>query len=269
MKKLAIALAATALLPAAQAATHQLSQTTPVFLTGPHTGQFDIRALLPANQQVTQASILLRFADDIEADFSNTVSTHAYSNTGNRPETQHSVTDGVITYNYATTHVEMLQSVVTNITDLTPETVTAQVGGETRFAGTLIAPPQFFSATTRQLDETNCLDQDWGWAFYFNTEICTLREDRITETTTNASGAVGEFNILFASLGSQALADINLDGLLDFDLQLGQGQDVNLLEARIDFTTAARQGAVPVPSLLSMLGIGVVAMRLQRRKSQP
>ncbi len=69
--------------------------------------------------------------------------------------------------------------------------------------------------------------------------------------------------------GRVTLADINLDGLLDFDLQLGQGQDVNLLEARIDFTTAARQGAVPVPSLLSMLGIGVVAMRLQRRKSQP
>ena len=94
------------------AATTSWSQDHPGIFSPPHTGQFDIRALLPASQQVTRASILLRFADDIEADFQHRV-THAYSDTGNRPETQHSGHRRCHHLQYATTHVEMLPSVVT------------------------------------------------------------------------------------------------------------------------------------------------------------
>ena len=63
----------------------------------------------------------------------------------------------------------------------------------------------------------------------------------------------------------QALADLNSDGLLDFNISFGSGQDATLLESRIDFDVVQRS-AIPEPSLLALLGIGLLVMRQRRRR---
>ncbi|MFO1379646.1 MAG: PEP-CTERM sorting domain-containing protein [Chitinivorax sp.] len=246
---------------AAQAATHSISNTTPVFINGSYNGSFDVRPLLGASGKVTQASILLRFIDDIEIAATVPWSSTSYNRTGVEYDqlTQYGNTS------YLTHYVEMLQTKGRSVTDLSAETATAHITGETAIAGTAAQAgnQKIYSQTTRQQDKTNCLQPVFDWS---GNSYCALAEAYFTQDTTDYYGKLGEFVINFNPIGAQALADLNTDGLLDFNISFANGQDATLLESRIDFDVQVPAAAgVPEPSLLALLGVGMLAM-LQRRR---
>lgn len=246
---------------AAQAATHSISNTTPVFISGSYNGNFDVRPFLGAGSRVTQASILLHFIDDIEIAGTVPWSSTSYNRTGVEYD-QLTQYGNII---YPTHYVEMLQTKGQSVTDLTAETATASITGETAIAGTATRPnsQKVYSQTSRKLDKTNCLQWMLDWS---GNTWCTLAEAYFTQDTTDYYGKLGEFVINFNPIGAQALADLNADGLLDFNISFANGRDATLLESRIDFEVLAPAAArVPEPSLLALLGVGLLAM-LQRRR---
>lgn len=248
----------------AQASTHTVSSniTTPILLSGNFNGGFDVRPFLGSNTHITQASILLSFADDVEQYRLVTLPSAGFVKTG----VENYVTQQFAGISYTTRQVEMLQTIQRQLTDITGESVTVNLPGESRSAGTQGNAGNLLvdHKTSRTFVRSNCLD----YLIFGTASLCTLQEVFYTDTITDYYGKTGAFDIQFDPIGAQALADLNRDGLLDFNGSLNSG-DTRLMSAQMRFdlvSTAQDNGTVPEPALPALLGIGALALYLHRRQ---
>ena len=248
----------------AHAASHTVASNnlTPILLSGGFGGQFDIRPLLAGNSRVTQASILFGFIDDVEQYRKVTQPSAGFVRTG----VETVLTQQYAGFSYTTRQVEMLQTIRNQITDITAESVTLTVAGSSRSGGTQgNAGNQLVgSQSSRVQVRSNCLD----YMIIGNASLCTLQEVFYTQTISDYYGKAGAFDVTFDPLDALALADLNLDGLLDFNGQVNSG-DLHLQHAtmRLEVIMQAPDNGVPEPSLPALLGIGLLAMLRRARAS--
>lgn len=253
----ALFLAAGCVAGLAQASTHTVSSdiATPVLLSGNFSGSFDTRPFLGSNTHITQASILLSFADDVEQYRLVALPSAGFVKTG----VENYVNQQFAGISYTTRQVEMLQTIQQQLTDITGETVTVSLPGESRSAGTQSNAGNLLvdHKVSRNFVRSNCLD----YLIFGNASLCTLQEVYFTDTITDYYGKTGAFDIQFDPIGPQALQDLNADGMLDFNGVVNTGGDARLLSAQLRFDV---QG-VPEPSVLALLGIGGVLLQRQRQ----
>jgi len=251
----------------ANAAPHNVNPiTTPVLVSNGYTGQFDVRSFLGPNRSITQASILFSFIDDIETFRINPLpggTSHVRTGVEYVQQTQYGAAS------YPTRYVEMLQSRRQQVIDISAETATVSIAGEARSGGTASnANNQYvYTDASRRWDRTSCLQTVLIGAG----SACALAEIYFTDIISDYYGKLGSFDIRFDPLGSQALADLNADGLLDFHIGFNGGGDARLTAAQLNFdlivTGGGPSGHVAEPSLLALLGVGLLAL-LQRRRQR-
>ena len=243
----------------AHAASHTINSSTPtpILLSGTFNGSFDVRPFLGSNSRVTQASILLSFIDDVEQFRLVTRPSSGFVKTG----VETLLSQQYAGISYTTRQIEMLQTQRNQLTDITAESVTVTLPGESRSAGTqgnannLLVDTQ----SKRTFVRRNCLD----YLIYGSQSLCTLEDVFYTDTITEYYGKAGAFDIQFDPVGTQALTDLNADGLLNFNGVLNTG-DARLLLAQMRFDVQS----LPEPSLLALLGIGGLLLQRQRLNRQ-
>lgn len=241
----------------AHAASHTINSSTPtpILLSGNFNGSFDVRPFLGSNSRVTQASILLSFADDVEQFRLITQPPGGFVKTGVETLLQQQYA-GV---SYTTRQIEMLQTVRSQLTDTTGESVTVILPGDSRSGGTQgNANNQLVDTQSkRTFVRRNCLD----YLIFGSASLCTLEEMFYTNNITDFYGKTGHFDLQFDPLDAQSLADLNLDGLLDFNGVVDSG-DLRLQQAQMRFEVVelANDNRLPEPSLAALLGIGLLPL---------
>lgn len=241
----------------AHAASHTInsSPSTPILLSGTFNGSFDVRPFLGSNSRVTHASILLSFADDVEPFRLITQPSAGFVKTGVQTLEQRQYA-GI---SYATRQIEMLQTVRNQVTDITAERVTVTLPGDSRSGGTQgNANNQLVDTQSkRTFVRRNCLD----YLIFGSASLCTLEEVYYTDSITDFYGKTGHFDLQFDPLNAQSLADLNLDGLLDFSGVVNSG-DLRLQQAQMLFEVVRQvdDNHLPEPSLMALLGIGLLPM---------
>lgn len=241
----------------AHAASHTINSSTPtpILLSGNFSGSFDVRPFLGSNGRITQAAILLNFVDDVEQFRLTTQPSAGFVKTGVETLEQRQYA-GI---SYTTRQIEMLQTVRSQLTDITAESVTVTLPGDSRSGGTQgNANNQLVDTQSkRSFVRRNCLD----YLIFGSASLCTLEEMFYTDSITDYYGKTGHVDLQFDPLDAQSLADLNLDGLLDFNGVVNSG-DLRLQQAqmRFDVVELANDNRLPEPSLAALLGIGLLPM---------